>query len=315
LIRQEEEKINTHTTEGSASSVTTPSLTAADVLTQANALIEEEKAEIAKTVLTSFLDDQDHPAVWAKLARVYRVLGEPLAARAILRNVVLKLTQPHVMDIIAAKVPYTKVITLDNLKVVYVNIPKCGSSSIKDAVLVANQRELRGETSHYHVREFEKIVPFSALDGEYGGYTKFAVIRPPRDRLRSYYSKNILEARSLVKEAHGRSNFYGLETVPSYNMVLKMFTEYRNVFDDFRHHTDTTIGYLGLEKSRYTHIFGISETKKAIALLEGLVGTEMPAIHNMRSKGGNEGFGDADLDTEAELIESTYRKEIKVYFT
>ena len=251
-------------------------VTAMNVLKHANVLIAEEKAEDAKSVLCSFLDDHDHPVAWARLAWVYRVLGDPLAARAILRNVVLKLPHPHIMDVIAAKMPYTKVIVLDNLKAVYINIPKCGSSSIKDAVLLANQRELRGETSHYHVREFEKVIPFTALDGEYNGYTKFTVIRPPRDRLRSYFAKNVSESQSLVKEAGGRSRFYGLDTLPSYDTVLKRFFEYRNVFDDFRHHTDTTIGYLGLEKSRYSHIFSVSETKKAIALLESLTGSDMP---------------------------------------
>jgi len=301
--------------ESSTSSVSAVPSTALDILKRANHLIAEENPEEAKAVLVGFLEDHDNPALWAKLAWVYRVLGEPLGARAILRNIVLKLDHPHIMDIIAAKVPYTKIIALDDLKVVYVNIPKCGSSSIKDAVLLANQRELRGETSHYHVREFEKIVPFTALDGEYGGYTKFTVIRPPRARLRSYVAKNIIEASSLVKEAHGRSSFYGLDTRPSYDTVLKRFAEYRNVFDDFRHHTDTTIGYLGLEKGRYTHIFDVSETRKAIALLEGQGGAQMPAIHNMRSKGGDESLGQIDVDLEAELIASVYKKEIKVYFS
>ena len=310
-----ENKISVATTESPTSSANALPLTWMSVLKHANSLITDEKADEAKVVLTDFLEDHDHPTIWARLAHVYRILGEGLAARAILRNVVLKLAHPHIMDIVAAKIPYTKIIALENLKIVYINIPKCGSSSIKDAVLVANQRELRGETSHYHVKEFEKIVPFTAFNDEYSDYTKFTVIRPPRDRLRSYFVKNITEANSLVKEAHGRESYYGLDTRPSYDMILKKFSSYRNVFDDFRHHTDTTIGYLGLEKSRYTHIFDVSETKKAMALLMGVDGTEMPVIHNMRSKGGNESLGQFDAEFETALIESTYRNEIKIYFS
>ena len=284
-------------------------------LEHANTLIAEEKAEEAKAILASFLDEHDHPVVWARLAWVYRILGEPLSARAILRNVVLKLSDPHIMDIIAAKVPYTKLLALDNVKVIYVNIPKCGSSSIKDAVLVANQRDLRGETSHYHVKEFEKVVPFVSLENEYSSYTKFTVIRPPRDRLRSYFLRNITEANSLAKEAHGRASFYGLDTRPTYETLLKKFALYRNVFNDVRHHTDTTVGYLGLDKSRYTHIFGISETKNAIALLEELSGAEIPAIHNMRSKEDGESFSKVNTDFEAELIATVYKQEIERYFS
>jgi hypothetical protein len=292
-----------------------PPTTTVGVLRQANTLITGEKAEEAKTVLCRFLDERDDPAVWARLAWVYRLLGEPLATRAILRNVVMKLNHPHIMDIIAARIPQTKVIVLDSAKVLYVNIPKCGSSSLKDAVLLANQRDPRGGTSHYHVKEFERVIPFSALNGEYGDYTKFTVTRHPRDRLRSYYTKNVSQSRSLMKEVGGRSSFYGLDTLPSYDTVLQNFDRYRNAFDDFRHHTDTTTGYLGMDKSRFSHIFDISEMPSAIELLQTLTKTEIPAIHNMRSSEDETLFKSFDVELESEIITSHYRKELEIYFS
>ncbi len=293
----------------------TPQHTAAELLKQASALIADEKADQARGLLSQFLEDHDRPDVWLKLAKTYRLLGDRLAARAILRNIVLKFGEPHIMDIIAARIPHTKAIVQDNLKLVYINIPKCGSSTLKDAVLVANQRELRGETSHFHVREFEKIIPFSALDGVYAGHTKLAVIRPPRDRLRSYFTKNVVEAESLVREAKGKETFYGLSTLPSYDAIVANFSAYRNIFDDFRHHTDSIVGYLGQEKKRYTHIFDISETSQAIALLKELTGADIPVIHNMKSKNPDQHLQQIDLDQEAALIDSFYDREIQLYFT
>ena len=281
----------------------------------ANTLIRNEKAEDARHVLGDFLEDNDHPDVWMKLAKVYRMMGETVVARSIYRNVIHKVAHPHVMEVITARIPATKALVLQDAKIIYVNIPKCGSSSIKDAVLFATKRELRRETSHFHVREYEKILPFGSLTGEYADFTKFAVIRPPRARLRSYFTKNITEAGSLVAEANGRETYYGLETRPSYGTVLANFAQYRCIFDDFRHHTDSIVGYLGQDRGRYTHLFAITETQKAIALFEGLCGGEMPVIHNMKSENQDPTFSVADVEREAALVDSVYKRELEVFFS
>ena len=96
---------------------------AVEVLKQANSLISAEDAEGALRLLIAFLDDRDNPEVWMKLARVYLLLGNVVVARAIYRNVVLKTPDPHIMNIIAAKIPYCKVLVLDELRIIYFNIP------------------------------------------------------------------------------------------------------------------------------------------------------------------------------------------------
>jgi hypothetical protein len=285
-----------------------------ETLKEADFLLESEKAEEASALLASFLEEHDHPGVWLKLAKARRLLNDNVMSRAILRNLVLKVREPHIMDIIAARIPYTKVLVLEKFNIAYVNIPKCGSSSVKDAILFAHEKEMRRETSHYHVREFERVVPFSELTGIYSAYRKFAITRHPRDRLRSYYSKNIAEAKSLVREAKGRRHYFGLETVPTYKSFLRDFNRYRNVFDDFRHHTDNVVGYLGLDKKRYTHIFDVADTQKAIDLFS-VHGVEMPVIHNMRTEHSALRAEDIDVDRETELLESFYKKELEIYFT
>ena len=288
-------------------------LTAEEALKTADTFLADEQAARAQAILWRFLEDRDHPAVWLKLSRAYRLLGDPIASRAILRNVILRVGDPHIMNIIAARIPYTKVIVMDNIKVVYVNIPKCGSSSLKDTVLLANKRELRGNTSHFHVRDFEKTIPFTDLDQAYRDFKRIAVIRHPRERLRSYFAKNIDEASSLVKEAGGKPTFYTLSTRPTYNEMLAKFRQYRNVFEDFRHHTDSLVGYLGQDRLRYTHVFNLKDIDQAMKLLNPGA-EEMPKIHNMASKNTDHDAYNIDAEMEDKLIARFYSDEIKFYF-
>ncbi|MCB8884129.1 sulfotransferase family 2 domain-containing protein [Acidisoma cellulosilytica] len=287
----------------------------AKILEESSKAIANENVEKALGLLRSYLEVQDHPDVWLKLAKAYRITGDELIARSMMRNVILRLNRPHIMDIITAKIPYTKLLVLENLKLVYVNIPKCGSSSVKDAILVASNKQRRLEASHFHVQEFEKIVPFQDLDGKYKNYTKIAITRHPLDRLRSYFRKNVREAQSLVREAQGKNTYYGLNTNPEYAEIVSNFQDYRRIFDDFRHHTDSMVGYLGLSKSRYTSLFDVSKTKEAIGLLKNLTGEDIPDIHNMRSEQSALPITKEDENLEKQLVDSFYKRELNVYFS
>ncbi|WP_284948318.1 sulfotransferase family 2 domain-containing protein [Acidisoma cladoniae] len=287
----------------------------AKILQESSKAIAEENVDKALTLLRSYLEVQDHPDVWLKLARVYRLIGDEIVARSMMRNVILRLNRPHIMDIITAKIPYTKLLLLENLKLIYINIPKCGSSSLKDAILVASSKQRQLEASHFHVQEFEKVVAFQELDSTYKDYAKVAITRHPLDRLRSYYRKNIREAQSLVRDAQGKSVYYGLSSNPSFSEVLRNFHEYRKVFDDFRHHTDPMTGYLGLVRSRYSNLFDVSDTNGAIGLLRTLTGEDIPDIHNMRSESSTLSISKEDADLENQLLNTFYRKELEVYFS
>lgn len=289
-------------------------MTASEVVDRARALIADERPQDAQDVLAAFLVDQDHPGVWMVLARVYLLLDDVLAARAIFRNVVLKVQHPHIMNIIAAKIPYGKPLVLDNLRLIYFNIPKCGSSSLKDAILLAHGQERRGESSHFHVGEFEKVVPFTELRQQYKGYKTFAVVRHPRDRLRSYYARNIIKAGSLRQESGGKDSFYGLNTTPTYLEVVRQFQRYRNVFSDFRHHTDSIIGYVGLDKNRLDSVFDLPQVPDAVRLIQEASGVSMPHIHNMQAAEDPVEIAAEDKSDEDMLIASFYKKEVELFF-
>lgn len=276
-------------------------------------MIQEEDAEGAVKRLCGFLNDRDNVHVWLKLAYAYQVLGEVTAARAILRNVVLKKSEPHIVDIVAARIPFAKPIVVDDFKLLYYSIPKCGSSSIKDALIFATGGELRGETSHFHISHMAKVLSFKNIDDKYADYESIAVIRHPRARLRSYWNKNIRDG-SLEREAGNKRTFYGLSTSPNYDDILSDFHNYRNVFRDFRHHTDTIVGYLGRNPSRVRNIFDISQLPSTMNLIETVSGRKIPTIRNMRSE---RLFGEIPSSTagqEAEILDSFYAEELNLYF-
>lgn len=284
-----------------------------DVIRSASLLISEEKVKDAIKELSEFLLDRDNPQVWMKLAHAYQIVGEELVARAIFRNVILRLGDPHIVDVIAARIPCCKPVVVKELKTLYFNIPKCGSSSLKDAFILATGGERKGETSHFHISHLTEIVPFQKIDSDYSDYHSMAIVRDPQARLRSYWNKNIRDG-SLRNEAGGRKTYYGLTTSPNYEQFLRDFHSYRNVFRDFRHHTDSIVGYLGRSPNRIKNIFDISETAKAMAMIEDLSGVKLPEIHNMQSGLPFSDLTPEALDLEQEILSTFYADEIGLYF-
>ena len=281
-----------------------------NILKRADDFVLEQKAEAAKTLLVDFLADRDHPGVWQKLARVYQILGDEAAAMAIFRNILPKSKNPHIVDIIAARMPYGKPIALHSCKLLYYNIPKCGSSSLKDAILIAAGRTPKKESSHFHVADFEMFLPFSEIDSKYGDYTSIAIIRPPAKRLRSYWRKNVFESTSLLKEARGASTFYGLNTRPLYSDIVVNFKRYRQVFRDFRHHTDSIMGYIGISSSRVKHILDVEEVDAALKIIGDVSGASIPTLHNMQSSVQLD-IKPKEKELESQLISSFYSQEVK----
>lgn len=286
-----------------------------EVLRQADEFLRGEQAEQAMALLTKFLLEHDNPAVWMKLARAYQILGEEVVAIAILRNAVLKVRKPHIKDIIAARIPYSKPLVVDDVRLVYFNVPKCGSSSIKDAILLAAGRELKREAVHFHVSEYERVLSFDSIDHDFADYTSIAVFRHPARRLRSYWSKNISESKSLAGEARGRTSYYGLSTEPSYDMILRNFHRYRQVFADFRHHTDSIVGYVGRKRDRVKHVFDIAETDGALRLIGELHGISVPPIQNMKSSGASNAPADEYEELETAVVSSFYREELALFYS
>jgi Sulfotransferase family len=227
---------------------------AGQVCQEADILCEAGDLSSAKKALEEFLAERDNPVVWKKYAYVLLRVGEPIAARAVMRSVVQRQGDAHIVDLILAAVPRVKPLIDDTHRIMYFGIPKCGSSSLKDVFVHLRQGELKGGRSHAHTHDMLTAVPLADLTTKYSDYFKVAVVRHPVARLRSFYRRNIVEVGALRKEANGKAERDGLAAAPSYDEVLDRFAGYRASFRGFRHHTDSLIGFLGRDPDRFNMI-------------------------------------------------------------
>jgi hypothetical protein len=93
--------------------------------------------------------------------------------------------------------------------------------------------------------------------------------------------------------------------------IMEKFHRYRQVFVDFRHHTDTIVGYIGRSTERIHHVFDVSEVNAALKVIHDVSGVQIPDLHNMRSQAQLE-VGPEEKEREAQLVASFYEQETKL---
>jgi hypothetical protein len=281
-------------------------------LDAASALVASEHADKARTALEPLLARYNDPRLWIGYAQALRLGGEEGRASDILHENILKIPSPHIADIIEAGLPYCKPVIFGTPPIAYFAVPKCASSSLKAAIAAITG--VAGEIAYPHreVAALERVLSFEEYDKEFSGAVSFLVIRHPRDRLRSYWQKNIAEEGSLATEAQGRATFYGLETRPRYNHMLRQFRRYRQVFRDFRHHSNAITGFVG-RRERVRHVFAMKQVDEALALI-GPLSQFASFTGKMRPK---QRFDEADADTTLEdsVIAEFYGPELAAFFS
>jgi hypothetical protein len=265
-----------------------------------------------RDLIRKILNDKDDLAGWKMYAELMIRMNNNLEAMAILRNVVFKLKNPHIADLISARVPYTKAIYHKGLDIVYIPVPKCGSSSVKDSFHRLLNGKYVGESVHSKLGDVEILVKFSNLDEEYKDTYKFCVVRDPIERLRSYYKKNIIEEKSLVAESKYVNIPGQLSLLPSYQEIIKNFYQYRSLFRDFRHHTDPLTGFLGINAERYTHIYNMKTIDLLFSHLSSKANTDLKVVHQMKSKSTIDISSNYDSN-EIELLRNFYKNDIEIY--
>ena len=229
------------------------------------------------------------------------------------RTVFLKIKDPNILDVISARVPYVQPHIYPEFRLVYLSVPKCGSSTIKDGFLVGEGKPARGERSHHATRERSELVALDALRLQHAGSDIVAIIRPPLERVRSYWKKNIAESSSLAREVHGRESFYGLSTHPSYLEILSNFHRYRAVFRGFRLHTDALPGFLGYDPGLLNILGTMRDINRVLSLIEERSGREVPKIYNMRSPTEEHPVAPEIAALEEALMAGFYAEEMAYY--
>lgn len=202
-----------------------------------------ENAPRARTLLRGEYSKTQQRELLEWLGNLYYQSGQTLEAEMAYLATLTKHRQIHAANLIALGYPAAAAMVDHKRKVLYIPIPKCASSSVKNFLAEAIVRQQMGEAVHREFNETNCIVTPAELTSLYRGYFKFAVIRDPLERVASYYSRN-LRGGALKRKAFGQDQCLGLATEPDLSQFLADFESYFQQFLDFRHHVAPMVGYL-----------------------------------------------------------------------
>ncbi len=220
-----------------------------------------QSVEASLAFLLEEYERNPYPLLLQNIGDLYVTAGQRVAAESIFRRLYHEAAPLHVSNLIYAGIPATRALVDDKARQLFIPIPKCGSSTVKNYFTAAIHDQSYGELVHFKHPELYRIITPEEMRTTYRKYFRFAVVRDPLSRLVSYYITNI-RGKSLVREAMSQSDFQGFPTLPGPHKFAVWFHQYRQFFKDFRHHTDPIGGYLDPFRKDLDRIYTMSELPK-----------------------------------------------------
>ncbi len=217
------------------------------------------------------------------LGDLYVARGDRVVAECIFAALHHDQVPIHVTNMIYAGLPMTQALVDDDRKVLFIPLPKCGSSSVKNYFTKAIYDRTYGETVHFQHPELYRTIHPGEMTTTYAEYYKFSVVRDPLSRLVSYYMLNVRQG-SLRREAFGADEVRGLPTRPTPGQFANHFHQYRQYFKDFRHHTDPMVGYLGPFQGALDRVYRLIELDEVREFLADRYGCALTDERAMVSK-------------------------------
>ncbi|SMR70624.1 Sulfotransferase family protein [Aliiroseovarius halocynthiae] len=215
-----------------------------------------------------------------QLCEVYTNIGDTLSAEAFSVFAEIKGKSVHVSHYINANVDRTMALVDDDRKILYIPMPKCGSSTIKNYFTFLTIGETFGEFVHFRHQHLNRWVTSRDLQSRYKDYFKFSVVRDPISRVVSYFQKNVVGG-ALRRDSKGQQAAQNLVTLPGPIHCAGLFHQYRSMFIDFRHHTDPMTGYIGKNWKLLDRVYTMSEIGEVRAELSKRYGTEIDDVRAM----------------------------------
>ncbi len=235
------------------------------------------------------------------MADLYVVDGQRTVAENIFKSLHYQGVKLHVTNLIYAGIDATVALVDDKQKLLFIPIPKCGSSTVKNYFTTAIHGDYLGERVHFAYPELYRVVSTADLATKYADYYKFSVVRDPIKRVVSYFTHNVDDG-SLAQEAFGVNNAFGCPTRPGPFQVRQNFERYIQIFKDFRHHTDPIGGYLNPFKGQMDKIYQMSELDELRLMLSDKYNCKLTDERAMVSK------SDRDLVKKCNKVFSSLRE-------
>ena len=242
---------------------------------------------------------------------LYVSSGQRVAAENIFKAMHAEGERIHVTNLIYAGIAATRALVDDDKKILFIAIPKCGSSTVKNYFTKAIYGHGYKETVHFQHPELYRIVTAEEMRTTYKDYFRFSIIRDPLDRLVSYFAGNVTRL-SLRNEAMARLEFMGLPTKPGPRQFAMSFHQYRQFFKDFRHHTDPIHGYLDPFRRVLDKIYGMDELPKIRKTLSDRYDCALEDDRSMVSKPEEQ---DKKVCAQAvKILKDWYGRDYTAYF-
>lgn len=264
--------------------------------------------DAALNLLCEEYEREPNNQVLEALGDLYVVAGETVVAQAIFRSLHYENAQIHVTNLIHARIPATKALIDDTKKLLYIPIPKCGSSTVKNYFTSAMFGRTYGEAVHFQHGHLYRTITPDDIQTKYRDYFRFSVVRDPVSRFVSYYLTNVMGG-SLRREAHQQDQFLGHPTRPGPRQFAFGFHQYRQLFKDFRHHTDLINCYLDPFRQQLGKVYQISELSELREKLSDIYGKHIDDERSMVSA-ENARFK-SECDEAIRMHASWYESDLK----
>lgn len=211
-----------------------------------------------------------------EIGNLYLQAGNDFLARNTYLACLLLYGRLQTTNLLHADVPVARAFVDDERKLLYIPIPKCASSTIKNYLSYGLTGETHKEAVHRKMLEYYRFVTPADLKTRYADYFKFAVVRDPVDRVASFYSRNVTTG-AIRRSAYQVRKFRGIPTKPTAEQFVDHFEEYRRYFLGVRHHTDKQIKYIHdfLEPETGLQVFGMGGVQTIHAKLNEAFGKEI----------------------------------------
>ena len=187
---------------------------------------------------------------------------------------------------------------IPKLKLIYVSIPKCASTSLKQTMFFLENRkiwerfEINGKEIRIHPlypahNKFNSLYKKLKVNFDLKEFTKICVVRDPINRIISAYTNKVLHEKRL-SETFLKNN--GLESKyanPNFCQFVENFELYTKV-PNINHHTKPMHEFIGENPSFYDKIYNLKNINEFSELLKLKYDIEFPIPKKQTAGGGSE---------------------------
>ena len=279
------------------------------IFSEARNLILEENPAKAERMLAEASRKNDHAALARLRASALLMMGEVEKARSLIRKAITHVWAPLPADVSFAADGHSLFYRLPLLRILYIHVPKCASSTVKNIIYDCARKS--GDADHSGKAPTQRLNRNDLVGGAYAGWMRFLVVRDPIERMRSFWRSNIAIKNELSRDAGGQSIFLGLPTQPDYRVFAENLVRYQQVFRCVMRHTAPLVDIAGGNTALFTHIYGLGDLDRLRSDIESHCGIALPPSHrNMTPSSVQPPPGGAYEDN---LRHTLFRTDYEIY--